>query len=67
MSGTALARWDVLDAFYALTSRHCPLRVGRDTVHVSPEAVCLVPDDARLVVMVDLRLHGVEMRVERRT
>jgi hypothetical protein len=50
---------------WSIIGRHVPLRRGKDYLWVSPEFAARVPDDLRLGTMVDTRLRGMEMRLER--
>ena len=55
---------DVKDAVFALVVRHLPLRLGRDSLFLSPEASAVLDmDDIRLAVEVDPSLHGLDMRI----
>ena len=57
---------DVLDAFFGIAGKHLPLRAGRDTICVSPEAARSLPHEVRMASRIDSRLRGTEMRLERR-
>jgi hypothetical protein len=56
----------VYDALWGLVGKRLPLMYGRDTLHVSPEAVSFVPEGFRLAIVIDPNLQGTEMRLERR-
>ena len=57
----------VMDAFYALTAKHLPLRRGVDYVFVAPEAAHSLSGYVRMGTQIDGRLRGIEMRLQRPT
>lgn len=54
----------VMEAWFALASRHLPLHRGRDRMFVSPEAIRHLPSELSMASSVDVRLRDLEMRLE---
>lgn len=57
-------RADVWDAFFHITRRRLPLRYGKDTIVVSPEAAQFLPSEVVMGSRIDVRLYGTDMRLE---